>query len=120
MTILLTIVALFGYALFYLPVYLPFLLSFLFRGASRRELRIALRLAPVLAIMILLARPRAPRPNFGDDVAGNMRGSQHYFDHEFWPHVAWTWGAGFLCFFAALTLGHYLCRRRSVALSRHP
>lgn len=88
MTILLIIVALIGYVVFYLLVYLPFVLSFLFRGSDRRELRIALRVAPVLAIFILAARTRPARPNFGDDVAGNIRGSEYYFTHEFWPDVA--------------------------------
>lgn len=119
MEIFVIIIAVLGYALFYLPVYLPFLLSFLFRGSDRRALRVALRIAPVCAVFILAARTRPSRPDFGDDVAGSFRGAEYYSTHEFWPDVAWTWGAGLFCFFAALALGLLLCRRRQRVTDEH-
>jgi hypothetical protein len=120
MAILLAIIiALVGYAVWYLPVYFPFVLSFFFRGPNWRELRLALRGAPVLAIFIIAARPRPPRPEFGDDVAGSMRGSQYYFAHEFWPETLWTWGAGFVCLLAALVVGFYLRARRQQSTHEH-
>ena len=110
MSALLVIIALIGYALFYLPIYLPVLLSFLFRSPQYRVMRIMLRVAPVLAIFILAARTRSPRPDFGDDVAGSFRGADYYSQHEFWPDVAWTWGAGVSCLLVAFIVG-WLGRR---------
>ena len=64
-------------------------------------------------MLILAARPRPARPDFGDDVAGNIRGSEYHLAHEFWPDVAWTWGAGLSCLFLALVVGFFLSRQQS-------
>ena len=105
MSALLVIIALIGYALFYLPIYLPVLLRFLFRSPRYRVMRIMLRVMPVFAIFILAAQPHSVRPDFGDDVAGSFRGADYYWQHEFWPDVAWTWGAGISCLLVAVALG---------------
>ena len=112
MSALLIIIGLVGYALFYLPIYLPVLLSFLFRSPQYRVMRIMLRVVPVFALLILAAQPRPTRPNFGDDVAGNFRGADYYWQHEFWPDVAWTWGAGVSCLLAAFAVGWLASRQR--------
>ena len=119
MAILLAIIiAVVGYGVWYLPVYFPFVLSFFFRGADWCELRIALRIAPLLALFIYAARPRLPRVDFGDDVAGNIRGSQ-YYAAEFWPSVAWMWGGGLVCLLVALAVGFYLRARRQRSTHEH-
>lgn len=119
MSIVFFIFALLAYAVLYLPVYLPFLLGFVLRGPDRRELRIALRIASAVSIIVLLLRPRPTRPEFGDDVAGNMRGSQHYFTHEFWPDVAWIWGTGLVCLLAAVAVASYFRGRRHRSTHEH-
>ena len=109
--IVVIIIALIGYGMYYLPVYSPFLLSFLFRAPHQRALKIALRVAPLFSMLILAARPRPPRPDFGDDVAGNIRGAEFHFAHEFWREVAWTWGSGISCLLFALFVGFIMSRQ---------
>ena len=110
MTILAAIIALLSYAVWYFPVYLPFLLSFLFRAPHWRSLRFVLRTAPIFGFIVLAARTRPQRPDFGDDVAGNIEGSNFYFAHEFWPDIAWIWGTGLSCMVLALLVGFIVCR----------
>jgi hypothetical protein len=94
MPVLLLAVPLF--ALFYLPIYLPFLLSFAIKAHEWRGLRWSLRVGSVLAIFIRLSG-MSSRPEFGDDVGGNIAGASHNF--------AWTWGSGVGCALAAVVIG---------------
>jgi hypothetical protein len=105
MSIVVIILALLAYGFLYMPVYLPFLLSFLFSSPDWRESRILLRVASGLSLLILILRPRAPRPNFGDDVAGSFAGADYYSKHEFWPEMLWVWSSGLGCFVLALSVG---------------
>ena len=84
------------FAIFYLPFYLPFLLSFAIKAHEWRGLRWSLRVGSVLALFIWLFG-MSSRPNFGDDVGGNIAGATHNF--------AWTWGSGAACTFVALIVG---------------
>lgn len=111
--ILAILIAVIVSGVYYFPVYLPFLLSFLFRAPDRRAMKLALRVSPLFSMLILAVRPRPARPDFGDDVAGNIRGAEYHLAHEFWPDVAWTWGAGLSCLFLALVVGFFLSRQQS-------
>ncbi|MCO5052567.1 MAG: hypothetical protein M9920_09705 [Verrucomicrobiae bacterium] len=84
------------FALFYLPIYLPFLLSFFIRAHEWRGMRWSLRVGSVLALFIWLSGMFS-RPDFGDDVGGNIAGASHNF--------AWTWGSGLACAVAAVLVG---------------
>jgi hypothetical protein len=84
------------FALFFLPIYLPFLLSFAIKSHEWRGLRWSLRVGSVLALFIRLCGVSG-RPDFGDDVAGNIGGASHNF--------AWTWGSGVGCALAAVIAG---------------
>lgn len=103
-------IALTGSALFYMLVYLPLVLSFGFRTPNHRALRIALRVAPVFAVAALALRTQPPRPDFGDDVAGNIHGAEYYFANVFWPDFTWTWATGLSCLLVALGFGVLACR----------
>jgi hypothetical protein len=112
------------YAPFYLPVYLPLLVSFTVRSKSWLEVRRLLQGASFVMFLVALlrpARPHGPRPVFGDDVAGSMRGSEYYMAHDYWPdlfwEIGWIWGGGRLCVSLAVGLGWYL---RGCRLRRHP
>jgi hypothetical protein len=83
-------------ALFYLPIYLPFLLSFAIKSHEWRGLRWSLRIGSILALYIRLSGMSA-RPDFGDDVGGNIAGASHNF--------VWTWGSGLGCALAAVVIG---------------
>lgn len=86
------IFAIIVYGVIYLPVYLPFLSSFVLRAADWRELRASLRLASLGSLLTVLfrpERPHSPRPQFGDDVAGSMAGSQYYLAHDYTPDLLW-------------------------------
>ena len=119
MSVVVAIIALIVYGLFYLPVYLPLLVSFFVRSSDRRELRLALRF-PSLALFLMLLirpeRPHAPRPDFGDDVAGNIRGSEYYMAHDFKPdliwNISWVWGGGLLLVMTACAVAWWLRARR--------
>ena len=94
MPMLLLLVPLF--ALFYLPIYLPFLLSFVIKAREWRGMRWSLRVGSVLALCSSLSG-MSSRPDFGDDVGGNIAGAIHNF--------SWTWGGGLACAFAAVLVG---------------
>lgn len=83
-------------ALFFLPIYLPFLLSFFIGAHEWRGMRWALRVSSILAVFVGLSG-MSGRPDFGDDVAGNIAGASHNF--------AWTWGSGLSCAFVAVIAG---------------
>jgi hypothetical protein len=118
MNLVVVVIALFAYGLFYLPVYLPLLVSLLVRP-DRRELRISLRLASLALFLLLLIRPERhhePRPDFGNDVAGNIRGAEYYMAHDFqqdliW-NISWVWGGGLLCVTIACAAAWWLRTRR--------
>jgi len=97
-----------AFAFFYLPIYLPFLLSFAIKAYEWRGMRWSLRVGSVLALFIRLSG-MSSRPNFGNDVGGNIAGASHNF--------AWTWGSGLACAFAAVLVGLLL---RAVLPSRPP
>jgi len=84
------------FAIFYLPIYLPLLVSFAFRAHEWRGLRWSLRVGSLLAFFIWLSG-MSSRPNFGDDVGGNLAGAGHNF--------VWTWGSGAACAFVAVVVG---------------
>jgi hypothetical protein len=84
------------FAIFYLPIYGPFLLSVTITSHRWRGLRWSLRAASLLAFIVRLSG-MSDRPDFGDDVAGNIAGASHNF--------AWTWGSGTACTLTALMLG---------------
>ena len=83
-------------ALFYFPIYGPFLLSFTITSHRWRGLRWSLRVASLVALIVWLSG-MSDRPDFGDDVAGNIAGTSHNF--------AWTWGSGTICAVAGLIAG---------------
>jgi hypothetical protein len=84
------------FALFYLPIYLPFLLSYFIRAHEWRGMRWSLRVGSMLAVCIRISG-MSSRPEFGNDVGGNIAGAGHNF--------AWTWGSGLGCAFAAVIVG---------------
>jgi hypothetical protein len=86
-------------AFFYSPIYGPFLLSFAITSQRWRGLRWALRAASLMAFIVRLSG-MSDRPDFGDDVAGNIAGASHNF--------AWTWGSGTACMLVALIVGLFL------------
>jgi hypothetical protein len=107
------------YAPFYLPVYLPFLISLNVRSKGWLEVRRSLQAASFAMFLVALlrpGRPHSPRPNFGDDVAGNIRGSEYHMAHDYWPdlfwEIGWIWGGGLLCTSLAVGIGCYLRTRR--------
>lgn len=75
-------------AIFYLPIYLPLLLSFLIKSNEWRGMRWALRVSTIAALCIWFSG-NVGRPDFGNDVAGNIAGAIHNF--------YWTWGGGVVC-----------------------
>ena len=103
---------------FYLPVYLPFLVSFAVKSEDWLEIRRSLQAASFAMFFVALFRPDRPRtrPDFGDDVAGNIRGSEYYMAHDYWPdllwEIGWIWGGGLLCVALAMGIGYYLRMRR--------
>jgi hypothetical protein len=83
-------------AIFYLPIYGPLLLSFTITSHRWRGLRWSLRAASLVALVVWFSG-MADRPDFGDDVAGNIAGASHNF--------VWTWGSGTACTLVALIVG---------------
>ena len=75
-------------ALFYLPIYLPLLLSLLVKSNDWRGMRWSLRASTVAALLVWFSG-NVGRPDFGNDVAGNLAGAIHNF--------YWTWGGGVAC-----------------------
>jgi len=78
------------YAPSYLPVYLPFLVSFAVKSKGWLEMRRSLQAASFAMFLVALLRPHRPhnpRPDFGDDVAGNIHGSEYYMAHDYWPDL---------------------------------
>ncbi len=99
------------FALFFLPIYLPFLVSFALKTYDWRELRWSLRIASVVALFVSLSA-LGRRPDYGDDVAGNIAGASYNF--------AWTWGGGLSCAVLGLIAGmglRMIRRRRTGAES---
>ncbi len=82
--------------IFYTPLYLPFFISFAAPVPEWRGLRWSLRLATLIAIVLWLDA-MSRRPNFGNDVGGNIAGASHNF--------MWVWGSGIGCALVALIIG---------------
>lgn len=82
--------------IFYTLLYLPFLLSFSVTASAWRGLRWSLRIASISAVFIWLDA-MSRRPNFGNDVGGNIAGASHNF--------TWVWCSGIGCALVALLLG---------------
>lgn len=99
------------FLLFYLPIYLPFLLSFAIKPPEWRGLRWSLRVGSVLAFFIRLSGI-STRPDFGDDVAGNIAGAGH--------NIAWTWGSGVTCACGAVIIGLLLRLPCKNVFKQHP
>ena len=97
-------------AIFYLPIYGPFLLSFAITSHRWRGLRWSLRIASLVALIVRLSGV-SDRPDFGDDVAGNIAGASHNF--------AWTWGSGTACALVALIVGVLLRAIQTAECAAH-
>jgi hypothetical protein len=91
----------------FLPLYLPFLLTFAIKAHEWRGLKWSLRVGSALALLIRLSA-LGRQPDFGNDVAGNIRGTSYNF--------AWIWGSGAACAVAAVLVGFLL----RVVLSTRP
>ena len=80
----------------YSPLYLPFVLSFFIKAKEWQALRWSLRMASAAALY-LWAVAMEKRPDFGNDVAGNIAGACY--------NTKWVWGSGMACILVALVLG---------------
>jgi len=94
-------------AMFYTPVWLPFLISFRVRSPDGQELKWCLRTASLVSLCLCLGTPTWGH-DFGDDVAGNLKGASQNFPRL----VAWTWGGGAASAAAALVTAACLRRAR--------
>ena len=58
-------------------------------------MRCMLRIASAASVFMWLSGT-ANRPDFGDDVAGNIAGASHNFN--------WVWGSGIVCTLVAVVI----------------
>ena len=70
-----------------LPIYLPFIISFTIRSDEWKAVRYALRIAPLLSLFIWFGL-MATSPDYGNDIAGNMRGAEQ--------NIIYIWTSGFV------------------------
>ena len=68
------------YTLIWLPVLLPLALSFCLEPKEWRNMRILLRWVALLSALLIYNQPvdTAHKPEFGDDVAGNLAGAIYH------------------------------------------
>lgn len=95
-TLVQIVVGVVAFAVFFLPIYLPFAVTFAMKSREWRGFKWSLRISSVPSLFFSIIAIGS-RPDYGNDVGGNLAGAIHNF--------AWVWGTGIFCTVVGLVVG---------------